>query len=224
MRPYIICHMFSSVDGRIDCTMTEQIDSTDAYYDALDQLQCDSILEGRETLRLHTAAPEPFVPSSPDPIGHEAVYRVPGTSHYLVGVDTRGSLTWNGPTCDGSPLLIITSEDCPRAYHDRLTAQGISWIATGRGAIDLPRAMDLLSEHFSIHRLALTGGGHINAAFLAEDLIDEVSLMVGAGIDGRAGQTAVFDGIADPTRPATLLTLTSVEQMGNTVWMRYTMG
>lgn len=32
MRLYIICHMMSSVDGRIDCAMTEKIDNTDAYY------------------------------------------------------------------------------------------------------------------------------------------------------------------------------------------------
>ena len=38
MRPYIITHMMESVDGRIDCDMTEQIDPTDSYYDALNRL------------------------------------------------------------------------------------------------------------------------------------------------------------------------------------------
>lgn len=32
MRPYIICHMMSSVDGRIDCAMIEKIDNTDNYW------------------------------------------------------------------------------------------------------------------------------------------------------------------------------------------------
>ena len=31
-RPYIICHMMASLDGRIDCDMTEQIDDTNHYY------------------------------------------------------------------------------------------------------------------------------------------------------------------------------------------------
>ena len=48
MKPYIICHMMASVDGRIDCAMTEQIDSSDAYYEALDQLQCPTTIEGRK--------------------------------------------------------------------------------------------------------------------------------------------------------------------------------
>lgn len=38
MRPYVICHMMASLDGRIDCAMTEQIDDTNHYYEALKQL------------------------------------------------------------------------------------------------------------------------------------------------------------------------------------------
>ena len=33
MKPYIISHMMESVDGRIDCDMTEQIDPSNAYYE-----------------------------------------------------------------------------------------------------------------------------------------------------------------------------------------------
>lgn len=32
MRPYIICHMMASLDGRIDCEMTEQIDEVSMMY------------------------------------------------------------------------------------------------------------------------------------------------------------------------------------------------
>ncbi len=63
--------------------------------------------------------------------------------------------------------------------------------------------------------------GRIDCAFLAAGLLDEVSLMTGPGIDGRKGMTAVFDGIDEPNRPATLLRLQTVERMGDTVWMRY---
>ena len=37
MRPYIISHMMTSVDGRIDCPMVGQL-STDEYYIALEKL------------------------------------------------------------------------------------------------------------------------------------------------------------------------------------------
>lgn len=73
-------------------------------------------------------------------------------------------------------------------------------------------------------RLAVVGGGRINGAFLAAGLLDEISLIVGAGVDGRAGMTAVFDGLPKMTA-LTLLSLKSFEQVGdNSVWIRYTVG
>ena len=45
MRPYIICHMVESVDGRIDCDMVDKI-SGDEYYHALNSLECASQVEG----------------------------------------------------------------------------------------------------------------------------------------------------------------------------------
>lgn len=60
MKPYIICHMMSSVDGCIDCSMTAEIDKTDVYYQALDRLEFDAVLEGRVSRQMHYALPEPF--------------------------------------------------------------------------------------------------------------------------------------------------------------------
>lgn len=221
MRPYIICHMIASVDGRIDCDMTEQIEGGNEYYEALASLACPSMLMGRVTMQMHYALAEPFIAADTTPIGCEAFHIARKAAAYCVGVDTHGILQWGESEFDGQALLVITDEQCPKAYHDRLTEQGISWIATGKNGINLARAMELLAEKFGVERLAVTGGGHINGAFLEAELLDEVSFMVAPGIDGRGGMAAVFDGIADKNRPATQLHLQSVKQMGETVWMRY---
>lgn len=223
MRPYIICHMIASVDGRIDCDMTEQIEGGNEYYEALDSLACPSMLMGRVTMQMHYALAEPFVAADAAPIGCEAFHIARKSAAYCVGVDTHGSLRWGENEFDGQALLVITDQRCPKAYHERLTEQGISWIAVGENGIHLARAMELLAEKFGVERLAVTGGGHINGAFLEAGLLDEVSFMVAPGIDGRAGMAAVFDGIADKNRPATQLHLESVKQLGETVWMRYTL-
>lgn len=221
MRPYIICHMIASVDGRIDCDMTEQIEGGNEYYEALESLACPSMLMGRVTMQMHYALAEPFIAADTTPIGCEAFHIARKAAAYCVGVDTHGILQWGEIEFDGQVLLVITDEQCPKAYHDQLTEQGISWIATGKNGINLARAMELLAEKFGVERLAVTGGGHINGAFLEAELLDEVSFMVAPGIDGRGGMAAVFDGIADKNRPATQLHLQSVKQMGETVWMRY---
>lgn len=83
--------------------------------------------------------------------------------------------------------------------------------------------MDIASVHFGIERIALVGGGHINGAFLEAGLLDEISVMVGPGIDGRKGMTSVFDGIESTETNPTLLDLQHVSREGNgTVWLRYT--
>src|ERR1039457_2713739 len=77
-----------------------------------------------------------------------------------------------------------------------LRERGISYVVGGIASVDLVRAVDLLGEHFGIRTLLLEGGGHINGAFLEAGLIDEVSLLVAPGIDGRHGIPAVFDGLS----------------------------
>jgi riboflavin biosynthesis pyrimidine reductase len=61
----------------------------------------------------------------------------------------------------------------------------ISHIISGKSYIDLTDAVSQLGEHFGIRTLLLEGGGHINGAFLQADLVDELSLLVVPGIDGR---------------------------------------
>ncbi len=223
MKPYIISHMMESVDGRIDCDMTEQIDSSNSYYDALDKLNCPSLLMGRVTMQMHYAEGEPFETSDVTPIGRQDQCKVQKAGGYIIAMDTHGKLRWGASAYDGKPLLVITSEACPKAYTDTLTSQGISWIAVGEKEINLPKAMKILRVDFGVERLAVVGGGHINGAFLEAGLLDEVSVMIGPGIDGRRNMTAVFDGIQDLSRPATLLKLNSVERVGEgTVWLRYT--
>lgn len=211
----------SSVDGRIDCAMTAKIDKTDAYYQALGQLNFDAVLEGRVSRQMHYALPEPFKASDPAPIGKEKWYKAHSANHYDIAIDTHGSLKWPQDT-SAINLLVITDEDCPQEYHEYLTANGISCIACGKKGIDLCRSVEILAENFGVKRLGIVGGGHINGAFLQSGLLDEVSMMIGGGIDGRVGMAAVFDGIKEKNYPPTMLTLNDVERMGNTVWLKYT--
>ena len=62
--------------------------------------------------------------------------------------------------------------------------------------VDLVQAVNLLGEHFGIRTLLLEGGGHINGAFLEAGLVDELSLLIAPGVDGRPDIRTVFDGIS----------------------------
>ena len=91
----------------------------------------------------------------------------------------------------------------------------------GAAEVDLVKAVNMLSEHFGIRRLLLEGGGHINGAFLQADLVDEVSLLLVPGIDGRHEIAAVFDGM-NVRKVAVPLKLKSIERREkDTLWLRY---
>lgn len=220
IRPYTICHMMSLLDGRIDCDVTEKIETGDEYYDALNQLDCPSTLMGRVTMQMHYASEEGFVAENIQPIGEENFHIAIPTKGYIIAVDTMGILKWPHNQLDGMPLLVVTSVDCPKEYLDTLTKQYISWIAVGSGSINLKRAMEILRTEFGVEKLSVTGGGNINAAFLKEGLLDEVSIMWCPGIDGRKGMTAAFDGLPNDF-PPTRLKLKSVTTLGDSVWARY---
>lgn len=218
---YIICHMMTSVDGRIDCAMTEHLPGVQEYYDTLDELNAPSRVSGRVTAQLEMSLPGEFQPSEPySALGAEAYKKAADAEGYEIVMDTRGTLLWDSQP-ESRPLLIVTSEKVSREYLAYLDKNHISWIACGSDRIDLPRVCGLLAEKFGVERIAVVGGGHINAGFLEAGLLDEVSVLIGAGIDGRGGMAAVFDGL-DSGRPVTPLKLNDVRQYpSGAVWLRY---
>lgn len=221
MRPYVICHMVASIDGRIDCSMVDKI-SGEEYYATMEQLDCPSLLEGRVTMEHYNAAKETFVPTAYEPVGQPSVYVAEESDAYMVSVDTLGHLRWNSNSIDDVPLICIVSERASKEYLELLRKQEISWIAVGENRIDLNKAMEILYEQFHVKRLALLGGGHINGGFLQAGLIDEVSLLIAPGIDGRKNGTSVFDGIVKMENLPIHLHLTGLERLENDViWLRY---
>lgn len=218
-RPYIVLHMMQSYDGRIDCAMLEGISGSE-YYEALGELDCGATVEGSVTARMHYAKKGAFKAADPSPIGHEDFHKCDGQGKWRCTVDSRGTLLWRDDDAEGRISLL--SEDAPLEYALRLEAMGISWIAAGKGRVDLGRAMELLKREFGVKRVALVSGGNVNGAFEAEGLIDEYSFMMAPGIDGRRGFAASVDGI-DPARDdrPRALRLKSVKTCGkDVVWVR----
>ena len=223
MKPFVVCHMMASLDGRIDCDMLDALGECPNYYEALKRLDCQAFIEGRVSRAMHAAAPGRFLDEGRSRAGaavHRAVDKAP--KGWAVTMDTRGTLLWDEKQIDGRPLLCVVSEAAPGRYLKYLADRGISYIATGAEGIDLARALELLGEHFGVERVAVVGGGRINAAFLTAGLLDEISMLYGPIIDARAGLAAVFDGQPYSVAPR-IVKLKSVEQFDDgCVWTRYT--
>lgn len=220
MRPYIVCHMVASIDGRIDCSMVDKI-SGDEYYTTLDSLECPSCVEGKITTEHYHSLPGHYEAKDATPAGHETWHKAVKAEGYQICPDTRGTLLWDSE--QPKPLLILLSENAPEEYLGYLRNRNISYIVAGKERIDLPRAMEILGNEFGVKRLAVAGGGKINGGFLSAGLLDEISLLLAPGVDGRTRQPALFDGVADrPGFLPTRLKLQSVETIADGVlWIRY---
>lgn len=210
----IICYMYASLDGRIDCAMTEKIDPTSkSYYEHLNAFDDFTQINGKTTNALHYAEKGVFEPKNYSAAG-KTFYKAEDVPSYQVCLDTKGTLLWGTNKVDGKPLVVITSENVSTEYLEYLKSKDISYIATGKDKIDIKDAMSLLEKEFGVKFALVTGGGHINAAFLDAGLIEEVQMMFGPGIDGREGWAASFDGRAQNKNPV-MLNLESVEKLEN---------
>lgn len=221
-KPYIICHMMTSVDGRIDCQMTSQLPGVEDYYTTLDALDVPTTVSGRVTAELEMAEPGTFQPKDPEEIyGAESFSKKADAAGYEIVADTRGKLLW--PNADGmeKPYLILTSEQVSKEYLHYLDQQNISWIVCGKDRIDLARAAEILASEFHVERMGIVGGAAINTAFLDAGLLDEISIVMGAGIDGRGCMASVFDGLSEE-HPLIHLKLMDVKKFNSeAVWIRY---
>lgn len=221
-KPYMICHMMMSVDGRIDCSMTVKIAGSNEYYETLNALDVPTNLSGRVTTQLELAEPGVFTAKNPtEAAGKEGFSKKQNANGYQVVVDTKGTLLWHDDRNSDSPLIVIMSTEVTKEYLAYLDSLHVSWIVCGEKHIDLHKAAEILYTEFGVKRMAIVGGGTINAAFLNAGLLDEVSILLGPGIDGRKGMTSTFDGLPLNTEPINLK-LTSVQPYANgAVWLRY---
>jgi len=222
MRPRIICHMLSSVDGKIDGAALRAVTAQGEYEATASKLEGDAWVCGRTTMQQHFAEDGPFVSSSNRPAGRQPVHVARRAKSYAISVDTVGKLRWASGDLDGDHLICIVSERVAEDYLSMLREKGISYIVAGESTVDLVQAVNLLGEQFGIRRLLLEGGGHINGAFLQSDLVDEVSLLLVPGIDGRHDVPSVFDGVNSARKAAVPLKLKSIERREkDTLWLRY---
>ena len=222
VKPYVICHMLSSVDGRIDGEALRAVMVSGDYEATGAMLGGNAWICGRTTMQQHFAEAEPFISATGKPAGPQSVHVARRAESYAISVDTVGKLRWAGGDLDGDHLICVLSERVPEDYLSMLRERRISYVVAGAASVDLAEALDRLGEHFGIRTLLLEGGGHINGAFLEAGLVDEVSLLLVPGIDGRPGIPTVFDGVSLKLGAAVPLKLKSVERRANDgLWIRY---
>ena len=205
-RPYIICHMLTSIDGKVTgdfLFQDECTEATDIYYRINRKRKSDGFICGRVTMEgSFTGGWYPDL-CQYKPVDKKTDFIVNGLSgFYAIAFDTHGKLGWRSnkiidpdgdPGYDGARIIEVLSEDVDERYLGYLEAMEIPYVFAGKTAIDVELALFKLKNIFGCDTLLLEGGSIINGAFERADVVDELSLVVAPVIAGKDSKPLFTD-------------------------------
>jgi riboflavin biosynthesis pyrimidine reductase len=226
MKPYVICHMNASVDGRILGSRWRPAENRMAgLFERLhEQLGGGSWLIGRVTGSEYAKA-EAYPAHTDQTYPREPWFSRRDAAAYGIALDAQGKIAWGRSDIGGDPIVSVLTERVSDAHLAGLRRDGVSYIFAGEQELDLGLALEILNRELGLDRLLLEGGGGSNGAFLRAGLIDEISLAICPAVDGAKGAPSIFDsndkdaGVAAPIRSMTLASTEVLE--GGVVWLRY---
>lgn len=230
MRPTIICHMITSLDGRLyPAHWSEAADQSissliDQHYEATaDRLAAEGWIAGRKTMAEYLQQGEPATLLT-KPLTRPIFAGDVAGRHLAVAIDPAGRLRFDDDHIGGDHALVVLSERVPAQTLERLQASGVSYVFAGPDGDRLDCALTAIAKTFGTQRLLLEGGGLTNGAFWAAGLIDEISLLICPTLDGQSGVAAIFDytgPVALPVPGQTLRLSTCATLEGGVVWLRH---
>ncbi len=227
-RPYIICHMTTSLDGKVtgDFLSTPACQAaTDIYYEQNRDYHADAFACGRITMEgSFTGGWYPDLAAYVGAqIPREDYVADPSARFLAVAFDRHGRLGWQtsrivdeDPGYGDAHIVEVLCEDTPDAYLAYLRDIGVSYLFAGAAELDLPFALEKLYDLFGIRTLLLEGGSILNGAFQRADVIDELSLVVAPLVGDAQDKPLFMDAAMGQWK------LCQVRQCGDgVVWMNY---
>lgn len=225
-RPYVICHMTTSLDGKVtgrflNTPTCEK--AADYYYQLHRDFKADGFACGRITMEgSFTGGWYPdlneYIPAfSPmdflvDDLG----------GFYAVAFDPRGVLGWKSntitdedPGYDGARIIEVLTHRVDRRYLHYLQTLEIPYIFAGDTEIDVEEALFKLKAYFGIQKLLLEGGSILNGAFQREGVIDELSLVVAPMAAEAEDKPLFMDGQLEA------YSLEDVQYQSGSLWLNY---
>lgn len=233
-RPYIFCHMMTSLDGKIMGTYMDTPEGNAAgevFYNISfgkePFYKHQGWLSGRVTTDDNFTFYEKPELDENAPVVPEGDFVAGKSNMYYVSVDPSGKLGWKNNTLTyidtTAHVIEVLTEKAGNAYKSFLRKLGISYIIAGADSLDYKMAMEKLRELFGIETLMLGGGGVLNWSFIQAGMCDEVSIVIAAAADGSQATPSLFgvrEGLS--SEKAVRFELQSAEiKEGGSVWLRY---
>jgi len=202
-RPYIICHMLTSLDGKVtgnflDDKKIEHL--IEEYYKIHSEFKANAFACGKNTFL------EGFVKDNEIDLAKYSNTKINKNEDYIyekisdfklfaVCFDRKGSLAWKENALkvyNNSHVIEVMTEQVKEEYLAHLRSIGISYIICGKDDINLEECLEKLRMKFGIKLLLLEGGSLLNGSFMKAGVIDEISL-VQCALTGEKDDKPLFN-------------------------------
>ena len=225
MRPYIVAHMMSSLDGR-SLTDGWNLDfASELYETTAATFEADGWICGRVTMQeiAHGTDYPKGLAKAPLPRVNHFVER--GADQYAISIDPKGLVAWKTNTALKSHVVEVVTEAVSDDFLAYLQSIGVSYVFGGETELELGAVVDTLARELGVKKLIVEGGSHVSGSFVNAGLVDEVSVLILPLVDGRTEHPSSFEVAMNAWRAPAYLKLISVEKAAHdAIWVRYSKG
>ena len=228
-RPHIICHMVTSIDGKVTgefLSRPECEKATDIYYELNREYNkngANGFICGRVTMESSfTGGWYPDLTRF-EPVESKDDFIPDNLSgFYAVSFDPKGKLGWKSnkiidedPGYGDAQIIEVLTEQVDSRYLAYLQSMYIPYIFAGEKEIDVKIALEKLKTLMGINSILLEGGSIVNGYFQRVDVIDELSLVIAPIIAAAEDKPLFMDSTLSEFK------LKEIKQYDDVVWMNY---
>lgn len=226
MRPYVICHMCTSIDGKI---LGDRWGKLPGYKHESDLFETTAASFGIGAWLVGTTTMDEFdgpkrkLPRAKTNVPKRDYIANASARRLAIGADAKGILRFQKNEVGGDHVVLLVTGHVSDDYLAHLQSAQVSYLFCGRREVDLHVALRKLAVAFKLRKLMLQGGGRFNGAMLRAGLVDEISHITVPVADGGMGISTMFDipGDPPPKAAATLRLLSRKALPGGVTWCRY---
>lgn len=226
-RPYVVCHMVTTIDGKILTDRWKHLPAgksgSKLFESTAEKIGIDAWLVGTTTMIEFADGKFTSRKSGGRVPPGDFIAQV-GAKSFGIGTDAKGTLRFKSNDIDGDHAVLLITEQASAAYRAHLREAGVSYFVCGARELNLAQALKKLQRAFGLKKLCLQGGGTFNGAMLAAGLIDEMSQVIIPVVDGGGPEvTGFLDTPGKPPRSAAAQLRLMHEQTlgGGAHWFRY---
>ncbi|MEQ3170119.1 dihydrofolate reductase family protein [Dysosmobacter welbionis] len=225
-RAKVICHMMTTIDGKIviDWDGNADYELVGAEYDRLIHAYGKAIGCGRATCQTDDIVD--FEKYKGVPVTYtDKPARLNDDTSLSIAFDRFGKLRPQTAQVEyaGHKQIMqeVLTEQVPPEFLAYLDDKKIPYLFAGKEDFDPELFLEKLIEYYNIDTFVLCGGAQINAEFMRRGLVDEISVVIGPAVDGNRNALTLV-GAEDVTGFPKFFQLKEVEKLpGNGVLLRY---